>query len=109
MPVHNEDKFPMSVYFAAGSQNSLAKADNKIYVMKWSEMERTVRDDEQIAENSDDDEQDLIDKMNAKCKEPVIRYECVPHRGVINRLRALHGSSIVATWSEDGEVGIYDV
>jgi ribosome assembly protein RRB1 len=47
--------------------------------------------------------------LNAKCKEPVIRYECVPHRGVINRLRTLHGSSIVATWSEDGEVGIYDV
>lgn len=47
--------------------------------------------------------------MNAKCKEPVIRYESVPHRGVVNRLRCLHGSSIVATWSDDGEVGIYDV
>lgn len=46
----------MSVYFAAGSQNSLSKSDNKIYVMKWSEMERTVHDDEVPGENSDDDE-----------------------------------------------------
>ena len=99
----------MSVYFAAGSQNSLSKSENKIYVMKWSEMEKTVNDDEVPKEDSDDDDDDLIAKMNAKCKEPVIRYEAIPHRGSVNRLRTLHGSSVVATWSDDGEVGIYDV
>ena len=77
--------------------------------MKWSEMEKTVNDDEVPKEDSEDDEEDLIAKMNAKIKEPVIRYECIPHRGIVNRIRSLHGSSIVATWSDEGEVGIYDV
>lgn len=72
-------------------------------------MEKTVYDDEEVREDSEDDEQDLIDKMNEKCKEPVIRYESVPHRGPVNRLRCLHGSSLVATWNDEGEVGIYDV
>ncbi len=31
-------------------------------------------------ENSDDDEQDLIDKMNFTPKEPIIRFESIPHR-----------------------------
>ena len=39
----------------------------------------------------------------------MIRYEVIPHRGAVNRVRTLHGSSIVATWNEDAEVGIYNV
>ena len=38
----------------------------------------------------------------------MIRYEVIPHRGAVNRVRTLHGSSIVATWNEDAEVGIYN-
>lgn len=97
----------MDVYFAAGSQNSTNKADNKIYVMKWGEMVKTTNDDQIAPEDSEDDDEDLLAKNNLK--EPVIRYECVPHRGAINRLRTMHGSSIVATWSEEGEVGIYNI
>lgn len=41
--------------------------------------------------------------------DPNLRFESVPHKGSINRIRSMHGSSIVATWNEDGEVGIYDV
>ena len=48
---HVDDKYPMTVYFAGGSQ-CVNKNENKIYVMKWSEMEKTLRDDEDI---SDDD------------------------------------------------------
>lgn len=83
--------------------------ENRIYVMKWFDMEKTVHNDELPSENSDDDEEDLIDKMNAKLKEPIIRFETVPHRGSINRIRSLHGSAIVATWSDENEVGIYNV
>ena len=107
--MHKEDTYPMSVYFAAGSQNGFSKNENKIYVFKWSEMEKTVDDDKELSENSSDDDQDIMDKMDAKMKEPVIRFESVPHRGCVNRLRSLHGSNIVATWSDEGEVGIYDV
>jgi hypothetical protein len=42
-------------------------------------------------------------------KEPIIRFETVPHRGAVNRVRSMHGSPIVATWNEDAEVGIYNI
>lgn len=105
---HNDDKFPMSVYFCGGSQ-SINKTENKIYVMKWSEMVKTLHDDDMPQDNSEDDEEDIINKMNQAPPEPVIRYESIPHRGAVNRLRTLCGSPIVATWSDEGEVGIYNV
>lgn len=50
---HKQDKFPMTAYMVAGSQAE-KKSDNKIYVMKWSEMYKTVNEDE---ENSDSEEE----------------------------------------------------
>lgn len=67
--------------------------------MKWSEMFKTVCEDES---DSDSDNSETT-------HEPVIRFEMVPHRGAVNRVRTMHGSSIVATWNEDAELGIYNV
>jgi len=99
---HVNDKFPMQMYMVAGSQAE-KKADNKIYVMKWDEMAKTVDEDnvDSDDDNSDDDKKNYV--------EPVIRYESLPHKGAINRIRSMHGSPIVATWSEDAEVGIYNI
>lgn len=47
--------------------------------------------------------------MNRRTKEPVIRFETIPHRGCVNRIRSLHHSSVVATWNDEGEVGIYNI
>ena len=95
---HRKDRFPMTTYMVTGSQ-AQKKTDNRIYVMKWSEMHKTVHDDDV---ESDDSETETY-------KEPNIRFETVPHRGSINRIRSMHGAPIVATWNEDGEVGIYNV
>lgn len=103
---HKDDKYPMEVYFCAGSQATLAQ-DNKIYVMKWSQMEQTLNEDKEPSDDSEDGEEEMISKL--KLKEPVIRFESIPHRGAVNRIRSLHGSSIVATWNEEGEVGIFNV
>ena len=108
MNLHKKDKFPLSVYFCGGSQCANAN-DNKIYVMKWFDMDKTLEDDKLPSDNSDLDEEELMDKLNSKMKEPIIRYESIPHRGCVNRIRSLHGSSIVATWSDQNEVGIYNV
>lgn len=37
LDIHKEDKFPMEVYFCGGSQSQNAN-ENKIYVMKWTDM-----------------------------------------------------------------------
>jgi ribosome assembly protein RRB1 len=67
--------------------------------MKWSDMVKTAYDDDSCDDS--DEEHDRRD--------PTIRFETVPHRGGINRIRSMHGSPIVATWSEEGEVGIYNI
>lgn len=60
-------------------------------------MFKTVHEDDDDSESSDD------------VKEPIIRFEAISHKGAINRVRSMHGTSIVATWNEDAEVGIYNV
>ena len=77
--------------------------------MKWSQMEKTLNDDKLPDDDSEDDEDDMIEKLNNHIKEPIIRFESIPHRGTVNRIRSLHGSSVVATWNDEGEVGIYNV
>jgi len=72
-------------------------------------MEKTLNDDDVPEDNSEDDEEDIIEKLNSKMKEPVIRFESIPHRGCVNRIRTMHGSPIVATWNDEGEVGIYNI
>jgi ribosome assembly protein RRB1 len=106
--IHKNDKYPMSTYFIGGSQHMNAN-ENKIYVMKWSDMEKTLNDDVVPEDNSEDDDEDIIDKMNNTPKEPVIKYESIPHKGCVNRIRSLHGTPIVATWNDEGEVGIYNI
>lgn len=96
---HKNDKFPMEAYFVAGSQAD-KKVDNRIYVMKWSDMQKTLHEDELASDSEEEEERN---------RQPIIRFEGVPHRGSINRIRSMHGSPIVATWNEDGEVGIYNV
>ena len=67
-------------------------------MQKWCEMEKTLHDDEEL----ESDEEDTV-------KEPVMRFEMVPHRGCVNRIRSMHGTGVIATWNDENEVGIYDV
>ena len=67
--------------------------------MKWGDMRKTTHEDEECSDSSEEEERN---------REPVIRYEAVPHRGGINRIRAMHGTPIVATWTDEAEVSIYN-
>ena len=96
---HKKDQYPMDVYLVAGSQAE-KRAENKIYVMKWGEMERTTFEDEECSDSEEEAERN---------KEPVIRFESIPHRGCVNRIRSMHGTPIVATWTDEAEVGIYNI
>lgn len=101
-PTHKQDKFPYTAYFVAGSQ-SLKKNENKIYVLKWSDMCKTLKDDE--IHSSDEDE----GSEDENGKDPVMRFETIPHRGCVNRIRSMYGTNVVATWNDENEVGIYNV
>ncbi|KAJ3074788.1 ribosome biosynthesis protein rrb1 [Podochytrium sp. JEL0797] len=95
-------QFPMTNYIVAGSQADKLK-DNKLYVMKMSDLHRTKHDNDDDMEDNSDDE-DLDD-------DPVLEYKTVPHNGGVNRVRAMQHpeSHIVASWSELGKVHIWDL
>lgn len=96
---HKKDFFPMEVYMVAGSQAE-KRSDNRIYVMKWSDMHRTTNEDEECSDSDEEAE---------RLREPIIRFEAIPHRGGVNRIRSMQGTPLVATWSEEAEVGIFNV
>lgn len=106
MDIHKQDKFPYTVYFCAGSQSE-KKNENKIYVMKWSDMRKTLTDD--VEESDSDEDEHAEGGANKSQKDPDMRYESIPHKGCVNRIRTMHGSHIVATWNDQNEVGIYNI
>jgi len=65
--------------------------------MKWCNLTKTL------------DEEDETEMKETPEEETMLYYEGVPHKGAVNWLRTMHGSSIVATWSDDGEVNIFDL
>ncbi|KAI9093723.1 WD40-repeat-containing domain protein [Phlyctochytrium arcticum] len=94
--------FPMTVYVVAGSQAPKAK-DNKLYIMKMSQLHRTRNDDDD--DMADDDDDDDLDE------DPILESRTIPHMGGVNRLRMMpHPEShIAATWSDTGKVHIWDL
>ena len=68
--------------------------------MKWADMHKTTMEDEECSDSEEEAE---------RHREPIIRFEGIPHRGGINRIRSMNGTPIVATWTEEAEVAIYNV
>ncbi|KAI9219781.1 WD40-repeat-containing domain protein [Blastocladiella britannica] len=103
---NDRKKFPHSAYLVAGSQaDSLFK--NEIYVMKMSQLAKTKYDDQEVSDDdqSDDDEIDV---------DPVLEHRSFKHPGGVNRVRAMpttapNAPHIVAVWSDQRKVGIYDM
>ena len=67
MKKHRNDRFPYTTYLCSGSQAS-KKNENKLYVMKWSQMHRVVKEDPDASDSEDEVEGD-------KEMDPVMRFE----------------------------------
>jgi ribosome assembly protein RRB1 len=98
LPIHMPTDYPFDAYVVAGSQ-AVKRNENKVYVMKWSNLSKTLNDDDddEAADNENDDD-------DAK-----LYYEGIPHKGGVNRIRSMHGSNIVATWSDEGDFTIFNL
>ncbi|PKI85954.1 Ribosome assembly protein rrb1 [Malassezia vespertilionis] len=104
--------FPHTSFLVTGTQADTAK-NNEVIVMKASAMHRTSRDDEP-SDNEDNEDDDNVDD------DAVLEYRSIPHLGGVNRIRAApvaapNASELcldpypVASWSETGNVSIFDV
>mmetsp|Transcript_44520 Transcript_44520/g.139647 ORF Transcript_44520/g.139647 Transcript_44520/m.139647 type:complete len:455 (-) Transcript_44520:1166-2530(-) len=93
-------RFPHTMYMAMGSQASRPQ-DNKITIMKLSDLHRTQAPDESDAESGDDD--DHLDE------DPVLETRNLRHRGGVNRLRSCpQRPQVLATFADTGHVHVFD-
>ena len=93
--------YPLDLMAVAGSQASLP-SKNKIYVMRMANLLKTHRDDDPEADQ--EDEEKLFNEGN-----PIILHASIPIKGGINRIRAMQGYPLIATWCETRQVKIFDV
>lgn len=92
-------EFPMTAYIVAGTQAAPGK-QNHVIVMKMSQLDKTISNDE----DSDSDDE-LLDE------EPDLDTAMLNHSGGVNRIRysSIPERHIVASWSERGQVHIWDI
>ncbi|OQR86127.1 glutamate-rich WD repeat-containing protein [Achlya hypogyna] len=96
-------KFPMSIYMVAGTQAAKA-ADNKITIMKMTELHKTKHDDDSDDSDADDSDDD------AEEGDPVLESRSIEHHGGVNRIRSMpQSSNIVATWADTRKVHLFDI
>eukprot|EP01087_Luapelamoeba_hula_P022864 TRINITY_DN8303_c0_g1_i1.p1 TRINITY_DN8303_c0_g1~~TRINITY_DN8303_c0_g1_i1.p1 ORF type:complete len:540 (-),score=118.78 TRINITY_DN8303_c0_g1_i1:623-2203(-) len=95
-------QFPHTMYLVAGTQADQAQ-NNKIFVLKASQLHRTKNDDK----DSDDEEEDADEDLD---DDPIVEFQVVNHNGGINRIRSMPGhSEIVSTWADTGSVHIWNL
>ena len=92
--------YPLTVYSVAGSQAE-SGSQNVIYFMKWSELHKTKYDDDSDgdavdADDVDNDAEGKLDTLTIK------------HPSAVNRIRSMNGTGVVAVWSEDSSLTIYN-
>ncbi|ODQ76928.1 hypothetical protein BABINDRAFT_163932 [Babjeviella inositovora NRRL Y-12698] len=96
--------YPATMYVATATQASKNK-DNELLTMKLSSLSKTLVKDEEDEEESDDEDVDA---------DPIMESESIPLKHTTNRLRvspfaSSTGEYLTSTWSESGEVHIFDL
>ena len=92
------EQYPLTLYVVSGSQASL-KNKNQLYITKFSELHKTKNDDDSDISDDDNSEGD---------KEPQLDVFTIKQIASINKVRSLNGTGIVAVYSENSTVTIYD-
>jgi len=93
--------YPHTAYVVAGTQADRA-SQNKLLVMKLSQLHRMKNDDDGSSSEEDSDVEDDED--------PVLDTQQVAHQGTVNRLKLMpQASHICAAWSDTPEVRVWDL
>uniref|UniRef100_A0A7S4P5V3 Histone-binding protein RBBP4-like N-terminal domain-containing protein n=1 Tax=Guillardia theta TaxID=55529 RepID=A0A7S4P5V3_GUITH len=97
-------KFPMTAFAVGGTQADDA-ANDKLVLMKMTQLHRTKHDDDSgsDSDSSEGNDDDLDD-------DPELQHISIKHQGSVNRIRNMpQKGGVVATWSAEGKVHIWDL
>jgi ribosome assembly protein RRB1 len=96
------EKYPLTAYVVTGTQAE-KQHENKILVLKMSELHKTKHDDSDSENESDTDDDDADD-------DPVLEFQQIPCAACTNRIRSMPQTPhIVASWFDSGVVAIWDI
>eukprot|EP00040_Diaphanoeca_grandis_P028639 m.166209 g.166209 ORF g.166209 m.166209 type:complete len:488 (+) comp31420_c2_seq3:56-1519(+) len=96
---NNRQSFPMVAHLVGGTQTE-DDSPCELLVMKVSNVT-------QIKQTVDEEDEESDDEDETPSK---LQLQGIKHRGSVNRVKACpHPGSIVATWSGEGTVNIFDV
>ncbi|EPT26053.1 WD domain, G-beta repeat-containing protein [Toxoplasma gondii ME49] len=97
-------KPPHTAYVVGGTQAETSKG-NRLFIMKWSDLHKTNQD----ARDSDDESSDESDDEGSD-EDPKLDFRIIAHQGTVNRVRCCpQMNRLVATWSDLGEVNVWDI
>ena len=106
-------RFPHSLYAVAGTQ-APTDHDNKLQFLKLSDLDKIKVETEDDVLGDEYDKEDGDEESSSSDEEsvdldPILESFEYPHQGGVNRVRCMPHSTIVATWSDVGNVNLYDV
>ncbi|GLJ54061.1 hypothetical protein SUGI_1157230 [Cryptomeria japonica] len=109
-------EFPHTFYCVAGTQADLA-VNNAIGIFRLSNvsgknrnLHKCMDDNESESDSSSDEEDGSDDDLGVESKMPTLQVRKVAHQGCVNRIRSMEQQPhIVATWSDNGYVQVWDV
>lgn len=102
-------RFPHSLYAVSGTQ---APHDNKLQLLKLSDLDKIHQEteDDVLGDEYDKQDDDDSDSDDDEVElDPILESFDYPHYGGVNRVRVQPRSTIVASWSDVGNVYLYDV
>ena len=105
-------RFPHTLTAAVGTQAQ--KADqNQLTILKLSDLSKikVETEDDLLGEEFNPEEDESDDDSEAEIDlDPILEHYAVPHYGGVNRVRCMpQQSNIVATWSDVGQVNVFNV
>jgi ribosome assembly protein RRB1 len=105
-------RFPHSFQAVIGTQADVPQ-NNQLSVLKLSDLGKLPQDkndDDDMLNDDDDDSSSGSDDEEHVDLDPILEHYHMPHYGGVNRVRAMpQDSNIVATWSDVGNVYLYNI
>jgi len=112
----NRSEFPASCFIVCGTQSGGKKREDKVMVLKMTNLTKTLKEKKKKEKANEDDESesDSSDEESSDEEEeedPILKPAMINQMGACNRIRAtkINSKRFAASWSELGKVFIYDL
>merc|ERR1719474_796936 len=107
--------FPASCYVVCGTQSGGKKKEDKVMLLKMTNLTKTLKEKKKKEKSSEDDESETDssddESSDEEEEDPVMKSAMINQTGACNRIRStvINSKRFAASWSELGKVFIYDL